>query len=90
MASGGKLIQTDVVFDVLRNDCTVFRGDRLEVPGGEHRVRREVGQVAGLDDVADGVAGGVGLEVSLQRVDCEGRMRVRSRFTRRWCKNWAG
>jgi len=41
----------------------------FEVLGGEDGIRGEVGELAGLDDVATGVASGVGFEVGLEGWD---------------------
>ena len=67
VSSSGKLVQGDVVLDVVGNELAVFRGDGAKVFGGENGIRGEVGQLAGVDDVANLVTGGVGLEVGFQR-----------------------
>ena len=65
----GKLIQGDVVLDVFRNERAIFFRHRPEVPRREDRIRREVGELLAIDDVADLVIGDVRLEVGLDGRD---------------------
>ena len=61
------MVQGDVVLDVFRDERAVFPWDGAKVFGGENGIRGEVDQLVGVDDVANLVTGGVGLEVGLQR-----------------------
>src|SRR3972149_5322662 len=62
---GGKLVQGDVVLDVLGHERAVLLRHGLEVAGREHRIGRQIGEPAAVDDVAHPATGDVGLEVGL-------------------------
>ena len=67
---------SNVVVDVLGNDDAVFRGHGFEVLRGEDGIRGEVGEFLFVDDLADAAIGDVGLEVSLDRRDGLGFVRL--------------
>jgi len=66
------LIETDVILDVFRDERAVSGRHGAEVAGGEDGVGGQIGELAGLDDVADLVAGDVGLEEGLDGGDRRG------------------
>ena len=71
-----ELVQGNVVLDVFRDELPVFRGHGLKFPRREDRVRGQIGQMAGLNDVPDLVTGGVSLEVSLDGRNSLGLIRL--------------
>src|SRR3990172_8512085 len=66
---GGKLIQGDVILDIFRDSRAVLRWHCAKVAGRKDRVRGQIGELAGLNDVADLLAGYIGLEEGLDRRD---------------------
>src|ERR1035441_2394564 len=70
--SGGELVQRDVVLNVFGNEHAILHRHGSEITRGKHRIGRQVGELPALDDVADSVAGDVGLEVRLDGRDCGG------------------
>src|ERR1017187_8072507 len=67
--SGGELVQGNVVLHVFGDESAILRRHCLEVRRGKHGVGGQVGELPGVDNVADAAAGDVGLEVSLDGRD---------------------
>src|ERR1017187_9250195 len=65
----GELIQRDVILDIFGYENAVLRGHSFEVGRGEGWVGGQIGELPSVDDVADAVAGDVGLEVGLDGGD---------------------
>jgi len=65
--SGDELVEGNVVLNVFGNEGAILLRDSFKIAGREDGVGGEVGEVAGLDDVAHLIAGDVGLEVGLER-----------------------
>ncbi len=62
---GGELVQGNVILDVLRNQGLVWLRNGLEIREGKDGIGGKIGEIPGIDDVADLVAGQVRFEKGL-------------------------